>query len=88
MGDGDSSENRARRRCAADGALAQEASSRPGPALQLEGAIYTSLSFGERPKEAGLFGSMGKVGSAYDNALVGSFVATLKTELLQGHNFP
>jgi transposase InsO family protein len=40
------------------------------------------LSFGERPKEAGIVTSMGKVGSVYDNALAGSFVATLKTELL------
>src|SRR5690606_3555587 len=32
--------------------------------------------------EAGLVGSMGSVGDAYDNAMAESFFATLKTELL------
>ena len=47
-----------------------------------QGAQYTSLSFGKRLEEAGIVPSMGSVGSAYDNALAESFIATLKTELL------
>ena len=31
---------------------------------------------------------MGRVGSAYDNALAESFVATLKTELLYRNSWP
>jgi putative transposase len=31
---------------------------------------------------------MGRVGSAYDNALAESFIATLKTELLYHHTWP
>lgn len=47
-----------------------------------QGVQYTSLSFGKRLEESGIVPSMGRVGSAYDNALAESFVATLKTELL------
>src|SRR4051812_41166194 len=43
---------------------------------------YTSLPFGKQLEEADIVPSMGSVGSAYDNALAESFVATLKTELL------
>jgi putative transposase len=45
------------------------------------GAQYTSLSFGERLKEASIFPSMGKAGSALDNAMAESFVSTLKAEM-------
>ncbi len=58
---------------------------KPAPGLvhhSDRGAQYTSLSFGRRLEEEGLIPSMGRVGSAYDNALAESFVATLKTELL------
>jgi transposase InsO family protein len=37
------------------------------------GTQYTSWLFGNRLREAGLLGSMGKVASAYDNALMESF---------------
>jgi len=41
------------------------------------------LSFGKKKLEdEGLVASLGRVGSAYDNALAESFVARLKTELL------
>jgi putative transposase len=45
------------------------------------GSQYTALSFGERLKEAGVFPSMGRVGSALDNAMAESFVSTLKAEM-------
>jgi putative transposase len=53
-----------------------------------QGVQYTSLSFGKRLEEAGIVPSMGRVGSAYDNALAESFIATLKTELLYRHSWP
>jgi putative transposase len=46
------------------------------------GCQYTSWAFGHRLREAGLRGSMGTVGDAYDNAMAESFFATLQTELL------
>jgi len=51
------------------------------------GAQYTALSFGKRLEEAGIVASMGRTGSALDNAISESFVASLKTELLYGHGF-
>jgi putative transposase len=45
------------------------------------GSQYTALSFGESLKEAGIFPSMGRVGSALDNAMAESFVSTLKAEM-------
>jgi transposase InsO family protein len=48
---------------------------------------YTSLSFGKRLEEAGIVPSMGRAGSALDNAISESFVASLKCELLYGHRF-
>ena len=52
------------------------------------GVQYTSLSFGKRLEEAGMVPSMGRAGSALDNAISESFVASLKCELLYGHRFP
>lgn len=46
------------------------------------GAQYTSIAFGKTLCEAGILGSMGSVGDAYDNAVAESFFATLETELL------
>lgn len=48
------------------------------------GSQYTALSFGERLEEAGVFPSMGRVGSALDNAMAESFVSTLKAEMGEG----
>jgi putative transposase len=45
------------------------------------GAQYTALSFGKRLDEAGIMPSMGRVGSALDNAISESFVSTLKSEI-------
>jgi putative transposase len=51
------------------------------------GAQYTALSLGKKLEEAGIVPSMGRVGSALDNAISESFVASLKTELLHRHRF-
>jgi transposase InsO family protein len=48
----------------------------------LESAQYTSWAFGHRLRAAGLLGSMGRVGSAADNAMMESFFGTLQLELL------
>jgi putative transposase len=64
---------------------------KPSPGLvhhSDRGVQYTSLSFGKRLEDEGLLPSMGRVGSAYDNALAESFVATLKTELLYLSSWP
>jgi putative transposase len=64
---------------------------KPSPGLvhhSDRGVQYTSLSFGKRLEDEGLVPSMGRVGSAYDNALAESFIATLKTELLYRSNWP
>jgi transposase InsO family protein len=59
---------------------------RPAPGRTVlhsdRGAQYTSWAFGHRLREAGLLGSMGRVGSAYDNAMMESFFGTLQRELL------
>ena len=46
------------------------------------GVQYTAISFGKRLEEAGIVPSMGRTGTALDNAMAESFIATLKTELL------
>jgi putative transposase len=53
-----------------------------------QGVQYTSLSFGKKLEEAGIVPSMGSVGTAYDNAMAESFVATLKSELLYRSSWP
>src|ERR687898_117735 len=52
------------------------------------GVQYTALSFGKRLEEVSIVPSMGRAGSALDNALAESFLATLKTELVYRHRFP
>jgi putative transposase len=46
------------------------------------GTQYTSWVFGRRLRAAGLLGSMGSVGDAFDNAVAESFFGTLQLELL------
>jgi putative transposase len=67
---------------ALDAALALR---RPGPGLihhSDRGTQYTSLALGARLADAGVAASMGSPGSAYDNALAESFLASLETELI------
>ena len=46
------------------------------------GAQYTSWIFGHRLRAAGLLGSMGRVASSVDNALIESFWSSMQRELL------
>jgi transposase InsO family protein len=58
---------------------------RPGPGAIVHsdrGSTYTSWIFGHRLRQAGLLGSMGKVASSVDNALIESFWSTMQRELL------
>ncbi len=52
-----------------------------------QGSQYTSLTFGERLRQAGLLASMGSVGDCYDNAMAESFFASLECELLDRQHF-
>ena len=64
---------------------------RPAPGLihhSEQGVQYTPLSFGKRLEQVGIIPSMGRVGSALDNAISESFVATLKSELVSRLRFP
>ena len=51
------------------------------------GSQYTSITFGEKCREARVVLSMGTVGDCYDNALCESFFATLECELLERRRF-
>jgi putative transposase len=60
----------------------------PGAILHSDrGSTYTSWIFGHRLREAGLLGSMGKVASSVDNALIESFWSTMQRELLDRHDW-
>ena len=52
------------------------------------GSQYTAISFGKRLEEVGIMPSMGRTGTALDNAMAESFIATLKTELVHRQRFP
>ena len=52
------------------------------------GAQYTAISFGRRLEEVDIVSSMGRTGTALDNAMAESFIATLKTELVHRRRFP
>ena len=53
-----------------------------------QGVQYTALSFSKRLREVGIKPSMGRIGSALDNAMAESFVSTLKVELVSRLEFP
>jgi len=64
---------------------------KPAPGLvhhSDQGVQYTALSFSERLKEVGITPSMGRSGTALDNAMAESFISTLKAELVSGLEFP
>lgn len=60
----------------------------PGTIVHADrGAQYTSWVFGHRLRSAGLLGSMGRVASSVDNALIESFWSTMQRELLDRHRW-
>ncbi len=64
---------------------------KPAPGLihhSDQGVQYTALSFSERLGEVGITPSMGRTGTALDNAMAESFISTLKAELVSGLEFP
>ena len=64
---------------------------KPAPGLvhhSDRGSQYTSYEFGKTLRTSGALASMGAVGSAYDNAMVESFFATLNAELVYQRAWP
>ena len=51
------------------------------------GSQYRSLVFGKLLAESGIMPSMGSRGDAYDNAAMESFMASIKTELINRRRF-
>lgn len=52
------------------------------------GSQYTSLAYTDRLDELGAAPSVGSKGDAYDSAMAEAWVATFKTELVDGRRFP
>jgi transposase InsO family protein len=52
------------------------------------GSQYTSIRYTERLDELGAAPSVGSKGDAYDNAIAEAWVATFKSELVDGRRFP
>jgi transposase InsO family protein len=52
------------------------------------GSQYTSIRYTERLDELGAAPSVGSKGDAYDNAMAEAWVATFKSELVDGRRFP
>jgi putative transposase len=64
---------------------------RPGEGLIAHsdrGSQYTSILYTERLDELGAAPSVGSKGDAYDNATAEAWVATFKSELVDGRRFP
>jgi putative transposase len=52
------------------------------------GSQYTSLTYTDRLDELEIAPSVGSKGDAYDNAMAEAWVASFKTELVDGRRFP
>lgn len=52
------------------------------------GSQYTSIRYTERLEEIGAAPSVGSRGDAYDNAMAEAWIATFKSELVDGRRFP
>ena len=64
---------------------------RPEPGLIAHtdrGSQYTSIRYTDRLDELGAAPSVGSKGDAYDNAMAEAWVATFKSELVDGRRFP
>jgi putative transposase len=51
------------------------------------GSVYTSWLFGNRLRHAGILGSMGTIGDAYDNSVAEALFSSLQRELLDQHHW-
>lgn len=51
------------------------------------GSQFTSWTFGQRLRTAGLVGSMGSIGDCYDNSMMESFWGTMQLELLDSRTW-
>jgi putative transposase len=72
-------------------ALAMATRGRGGPGTihhSDQGSQYISLAFTKRLRDAGIAGSMGGVGTAYDNAAAEALFSTIKRELVHRHRYP
>jgi putative transposase len=54
----------------------------------VESGQYTSIRYTDRLDELGAAPSVGSRGDAYDNAMAEAWVATFKSELVDGRRFP
>ncbi len=54
----------------------------------IESAQYTSIRYTDRLEELGAAPSVGSRGDAYDNAMAEAWVATFKSELVDGRRYP
>jgi transposase InsO family protein len=61
---------------------------KPASGLVHHSTQYTALSFSQKLQEVGITPSMGRTGTALDNAMAESFVSTLKCELVSRMRFP
>ena len=65
----------------------------PGADIELvhhsdAGSQYTSIGYTQTLDDAGVLGSIGTVGDAFDNAVAESFVDSFKTELIADRSWP
>ena len=65
----------------------------PGADIELvhhsdAGSQYTSIGYTQTLNDAGVLGSIGTVGDAFDNAVAESFVDSFKTELIADRSWP
>lgn len=58
-----------------------------GVAHSDHGAQYGSWLFGQRLRDAGLLGSMGSIGDAYDNSVAEAFFSIIQRELFDQHHW-
>ena len=77
---------RPRLRRTSDGRHAAEAAGRPHPPFG-HGSQYRSLVFGKLLADSFLLASMGSRCAAYDNVAMESFMASLKTQLINRRRF-
>jgi putative transposase len=76
-----------------DDALAMAIASRKRPGEPLvahadNGSQYTSWEYTQRLRDAGIAPSRGRTGTALDNAMAESVIATIKTELIKRRSWP